>query len=196
MKMKHDNLWRANPDTAEEMDEIERRRKRAMRTAITLLALAVAVNVAVNEFSCVGPSPSKRDAAPAVQQSAPDDRGGAGQAGADADGEEPALSLDIAPDQAEATRVDQDAVRAALGAYCKEKGIEASRAYVSVVLSFPSSTASSYLEVELLDSDGSKAADVGVAYSLDYGTCTVVPLESLTGGSEKPERIERGGDAL
>ena len=116
MKMKHDNLWRANPDTAEEMDEIERRRKRAMRTAITLLALAVAVNVAVNEFSCVGPSPSKRDAAPAVQQSAPDDRGGAGQAGADADGEEPALSLDIAPDQAEATRVDQDAVRAALGA--------------------------------------------------------------------------------
>lgn len=58
MKMKHDNLWRANPDTAEEMDEIERRRKRAMRTAITLLALAVAVNVAVNEFSCVGPSPS------------------------------------------------------------------------------------------------------------------------------------------
>ena len=67
MKMKHDNLWRANPDTAEEMDEIERRRKRAMRTAITLLALAVAVNVAVNEFSCVGPSPSKRDAAPAVQ---------------------------------------------------------------------------------------------------------------------------------
>ena len=123
MKMKHDNLWRANPDTAEEMDEIERRRKRAMRTAITLLALAVAVNVAVNEFSCVGPSPSKRDAAPAVQQSAPDDRGGAGQAGADADGEEPALSL-------------------------------------------------------------------------DYGTCTVVPLESLTGGSEKPERIERGGDAL
>ena len=141
MKMKHDNLWRANPDTAEEMDEIERRRKRAMRTAITLLALAVAVNVAVNEFSCVGPSPSKRDAAPAVQQSAPDDRGGAGQA-------------------------------------------------------FPSSTASSYLEVELLDSDGSKAADVGVAYSLDYGTCTVVPLESLTGGSEKPERIERGGDAL
>ena len=186
MKMKHDNLWRANPDTAEEMDEIERRRKRAMRTAITLLALAVAVNVAVNEFSCVGPSPSKRDAAPAVQQSAPDDRGGA----------EPALSLDIAPDQAEATRVDQDAVRAALGAYCKEKGIEASRAYVSAVLSFPSSTASSYLEVELLDSDGSKAADVGVAYSLDYGTCTVVPLESLTGGSEKPERIERGGDAL
>ena len=180
MKMKHDNLWRANPDTAEEMDEIERRRKRAMRTAITLLALAVAVNVA----------------APAVQQSAPDDRGGAGQAGADADGEEPALSLDIAPDQAEATRVDQDAVRAALGAYCKEKGIEASRAYVSAVLSFPSSTASSYLEVELLDSDGSKAADVGVAYSLDYGTCTVVPLESLTGGSEKPERIERGGDAL
>ena len=179
MKMKHDNLWRANPDTAEEMDEIERRRKRAMRTAITLLALAVAVNVAVNEFSCVGPSPSKRDAAPA-----------------DADGEEPALSLDIAPDQAEATRVDQDAVRAALGAYCKEKGIEASRAYVSAVLSFPSSTASSYLEVELLDSDGSKAADVGVAYSLDYGTCTVVPLESLTGGSEKPERIERGGDAL
>ena len=166
--MKHDNLWRANPDTAEEMDEIERRRKRAMRTAITLLALAVAVNVAVNEFSCVGPSPSKRDA----------------------------LSLDIAPDQAEATRVDQDAVRAALGAYCKEKGIEASRAYVSAVLSFPSSTASSYLEVELLDSDGSKAADVGVAYSLDYGTCTVVPLESLTGGSEKPERIERGGDAL
>lgn len=100
------------------------------------------------------------------------------------------------PDQAEATRVDQDAVRAALGAYCKEKGIEASRAYVSAVLSFPSSTASSYLEVELLDSDGSKAADVGVAYSLDYGTCTVVPLESLTGGSEKPERIERGGDAL
>ena len=187
MKMKHDNLWRANPDTAEEMDEIERRRKRAMRTAITLLALAVAVNVAVNEFSCVGPSPSKRDAAPAVQQSAPDDRGGAGQAGADADGEEPALSLDIAPDQAEATRVDQHAVRAAL---------EASRAYVSAVLSFPSSTASSYLEVELLDSDGSKAADVGVAYSLDYGTCTVVPLESLTGGSEKPERIERGGDAL
>ena len=80
--------------------------------------------------------------------------------------------------------------------YCKEKGIEASRAYVSAVLSFPSSTASSYLEVELLDSDGSKAADVGVAYSLDYGTCTVVPLESLTGGSEKPERIERGGDAL
>ena len=79
---------------------------------------------------------------------------------------------------------------------CKEKGIEASRAYVSAVLSFPSSTASSYLEVELLDSDGSKAADVGVAYSLDYGTCTVVPLESLTGGSEKPERIERGGDAL
>lgn len=76
--MKHDNLWRANPDTAEEMDEIERRRKRAMRTAITLLALAVAVNVAVNEFSCVGPSPSKRDAAPAVQQSAPDDRGGSG----------------------------------------------------------------------------------------------------------------------
>ena len=54
MKMKHDNLWRANPDTAEEMDEIERRRKRAMRTAITLLALAVAVNVAVNEFSCLG----------------------------------------------------------------------------------------------------------------------------------------------
>lgn len=121
MKMKHDNLWRANPDTAEEMDEIERRRKRAMRTAITLLALAVAVNVAVNEFSCVGPSPSKRDAAPAVQQSAPDDRGGAGQAGADADGEEPALSLDIAPDQAEATRVDQDAVRAALGAYCRRR---------------------------------------------------------------------------
>ena len=193
MKMKHDNLWRANPDTAEEMDEIERRRKRAMRTAITLLALAVAVNVAVNEFSCVGPSSSKRDAAPpAVQQSAPDDRGGAGQAGADA----PALSLDIATDQAEATRVDQDAVRGALGAYCKEMGIEASRAYVSAVLSFPSSTASSYLEVELLDSDGSKAADVGVAYSLDYGTCTVVPLESLTGGSEKPERIERGGDAL
>lgn len=106
------------------------------------------------------------------------------------------MSLDIAPDQAEATRVDQDAVRAALGAYRKEKGIEASRAYVSAVLSFPSSTASSYLEVELLDSDGSKAADVGVAYSLDYGTCTVVPLESLTGGSEKPERIERGGDAL
>lgn len=94
--MKHDNLWRANPDTAEEMDEIERRRKRAMRTAITLLALAVAVNVAVNEFSCVGPSSSKRDAAPpAVQQSAPDDRGGAGQAGADADGEEPALSLSL-----------------------------------------------------------------------------------------------------
>ena len=156
--MKHDHLWRANPDTAEEMDEIERRRKRAMRTAITLLALAVAVNVAVNEFSCVGPSPSKRDAAPAVQQSAPDDRGGAGQAGADADGEEPALSLDIAPEQAEATRVDQDAVRAALGAYCKEKGIEASRAYVSAVLSFPSSTASSYLEVELLDSEGRTAA--------------------------------------
>ena len=50
MKMKHDNLWRANPDTAEEMDEIERRRKRAMRTAITLLALAVAVNVAINEI--------------------------------------------------------------------------------------------------------------------------------------------------
>lgn len=196
--MKHDNLWRANPDTAEEMDEIERRRKQTMRTAVILLALAVAVNVAVNEFSCVGPSSSKRDAAaPAVQQSAPDDRGGgSGQAGADADGEEPALSLDIAPDQAEATRVDQDAVRGALGAYCKEMGIEASRAYVSAVLSFPSSTASSYLEVELLDSDGSKAADVGVAYSLDYGTCTVVPLESLTGGSEKPERIERGGDAL
>ena len=189
MKMKHDNLWRANPDTAEEMDEIERRRKQTMRTAVILLALAVAVNVAVNEFSCVGPSSSKRDAAaPAVQQSAPDDRGGSGQAGADADGEEPALSLDIAP--------DQDAVRGALGAYCKEMGIEASRAYVSAVLSFPSSTASSYLEVELLDSDGSKAADVGVAYSLDYGTCTVVPLESLTGGSEKPERIERGGDAL
>lgn len=197
MKMKHDNLWRANPDTAEEMDEIERRRKQTMRTAVILLALAVAVNVAVNESSCVGPSSSKRDAAaPAVQQSAPDDRGGSGQAGADADGEEPALSLDIAPDQAEATRVDQDAVRGALGAYCKEMGIEASRAYVSAVLSFPSSTASSYLEVELLDSDGSKAADVGVAYSLDYGTCTVVPLESLTGGSEKPERIERGGDAL
>ena len=93
----------------------------------------------------------------------------------------------------------QDSSKSAIAsaeAYCKEKGIEASRAYVSAVLSFPSSTASSYLEVELLDSDGSKAADVGVAYSLDYGTCTVVPLESLTGGSEKPERIERGGDAL
>ena len=135
----------------------------------------------------------RRARRPAIRAGRP---GGAGQAGADADGEEPALSLDIAPDQAEATRVDQDAVRAALGAYCKEKGIEASRAYVSAVLSFPSSTASSYLEVELLDSDGSKAADVGIAYSLDYGTCTVVPLESLTGGSEKPERIERGGDAL
>ena len=69
------------------------------------LSLIHIFNVAVNEFSCVGPSPSKRDAAPAVQQSAPDDRGGAGQAGADADGEEPALSLDIAPDQAEATPV-------------------------------------------------------------------------------------------
>ena len=37
MKMKHDNLWRANPDTAEEMDEIERRRKRAMRQAAAML---------------------------------------------------------------------------------------------------------------------------------------------------------------
>ena len=76
----------------------------------------------------------RRARRPAIRAGRP---GGAGQAGADADGEEPALSLDIAPDQAEATRVDQDAVRAALGAYCKEKGIEASRAYVSAVLSFP-----------------------------------------------------------
>ena len=38
--LKHDNPWGANPDTAEEMDEIERRRKKAMRTALLLLALS------------------------------------------------------------------------------------------------------------------------------------------------------------
>ena len=192
--LKHDNPWRANPDTAEEMDEIERRRKKAMRTALLLLALVVALNVVINELSCVGPSAAKRNAGvPVAQQPEP---AGQGDAGQDAAGGEPALSLDIAPDQAAATRVDQDAARAALEAYCKEAGVEASRAYVSAVLVFPSAAASSYLEAELLDSDGAKVADVGVAYSLDYGTCTVVPLESLTGGSEKPERIERGGDAL
>ena len=171
--LKHDNLWGANPDTAEEMDEIERRRKKAMRTALLLLALVVALNVVINEFFYGGLFASKGSAAaPVAQQPEPSGQG--------AGGGEPALSLVIDADQAAATRVDQDAARA----------------YVSAVLVFPSAAASSYLEVELLDSDGAKAADVGVAYSLDYGTCTVVPLESLTGGSEPPERIERGGDAL
>lgn len=187
--LKHDNLWGANPDTAEEMDEIERRRKKAMRTALLLLALVVALNVVINEFFYGGLFASKGSAAaPVAQQPEPSGQG--------AGGGEPALSLDIDADQAAATRVDQDAARAALEAHCKEAGVEAARAYVSAVLVFPSAAASSYLEVELLDSDGAKAADVGVAYSLDYGTCTVVPLESLTGGSEPPERIERGGDAL
>lgn len=192
--MKHENLWRANPNTAEEMDEIERRRKKVMRTAALLLALVVALNVAVNELSCVGPS-AKRDAAdPVVQRTASVDQE-RGQA-AGGDGKEPALSLDIAPEQAEATRVDQGAVLDALEAHCKEAGLEASSAYVSAVLEFPSSNSSSYLEVALLDRGGEKVGDVGVAYSLDYGTCTVVPLESLTGGSEPPERIEREGDAI
>lgn len=192
--LKHDNPWGANPDTAEEMDEIERRRKKAMRTALLLLALVVALNVVINEFFYGGLFASKGSAAaPVAQQPEPSGRGDADQGAA---GGEPALSLDIDPDQAAATRVDQDAARAALEAYCKEEGVEAARAYVSAVLVFPSAAASSYLEVELLDSDGAKAADVGVAYSLDYGTCTVVPLESLTGGSEPPERIGRGGDAL
>ena len=168
-----------------------------MRTAALLLALAVALNVAVNELSCVGPSASAEGgaAAPAARQSAPDDRSGGGQV-ADTDGGEPSLSLDIAPEQAEATGIDQDAVRLALEAHCEETGVEASVAYVSAVLDFPSAASSSYLEVELLDPDGAKVVDVGVAYSLDYGTCTVVPLESLTGGSEPPERIEREGGSL
>lgn len=91
--LKHDNLWGANPDTAEEMDEIERRRKKAMRTALLLLALVVALNVVINELSCVGPSAAKRNAGvPVAQQPEPSGQG--------AGGGEPALSLDIDADQA------------------------------------------------------------------------------------------------
>lgn len=196
MKLRHDDLWSTNPDTAEEFDELEKRRRKAMRTAFLVLALVVALNVAVNEFSCIGPSAKQRGGAPATQQSDPVDQGRGGQGAAGDDGAEPGLSLDIAPEQAEMTRVDHGAVVGALEKYCKEAGIEASRAYVAAVLSYPSSAASSYLEVELLGPDGAKVGDAGVAYSLDYGTATVVPLDSLTGGSEPPERIAREGGSL
>ena len=192
MKMKHDNLWRANPDTAEEMDEIERRRKRAMRTAITLPRPGRRRQRRRQRVLMRRPVPSKRGAAPAVQQSAPDDRGEQGRPAPMRTARSPPCpwtSPPIRPRQRGSTRM-RCAPRS--GRTARRRASRRLCAYVSAVLSFPSSTASSYLEVELLDSDGSKAADVGVAYSLDYGTCTVVPFESLTGGSEKPERIERG----
>ncbi len=153
-----------------------------MRTAITLLALAVAVNVAVNEFSCVGPSPSKRDGRPLRPAIRADDRGERA-AGADADGEEPPCPWDIRPDQAEATRVDQDAVRAALGAYCQGEGIEGGR--LERVRFWPCSASRRRPPLvptwrwELLDSDGSKAADVGSSYSLGLRHVHGRPLESL-----------------
>lgn len=182
-----DSIWERVPESPDECDAIDRKRRKALLSAAALLAIAIAVNVAVNESGCTAPAP-ERAAEQAASPSQPESGAGSSAAAS------PSVSLDATEQQLEATGIDPVEAEAALAEYCKERGIGASSAYATAVIGFgEEDPASTYLEVELRGPAGEAVGSACVVWSEDYGLCAAVPVGQVEGSGGEVERTERGG---